>query len=146
MKRKYYWSAVAFCLLFASSALASNCKREEALSGQAAVTTSTNKAPASRAAKSKVTKIVFVGKLAACDCTRRRIDDSWAALQAALGTSGDIQIERLHVDTEQTKVAPYRKMRAIMVIPAAYFLDASGALLDMLQGEITTEQFGKALR
>ena len=85
MKRKAYWSAVAFCLLFALSTLASNCKREEAHSGQAVVTTATNKAPASRAAKSKTAKIVFVGKLAACDCTRRRIDDSWAALQAALG-------------------------------------------------------------
>ncbi len=107
-------------------------------------------ATAAEAAKAKapgkVTKIVFVGQKEACDCTRKRVDDSDAALQAALKGLDSIGVERLNLDVDKDKLAPYRAMRAIMVAPAVYLLDDKGALVDMLQGEITTEQFQAALK
>jgi hypothetical protein len=92
-----------------------------------------------------IARIVFVGKEEACDCTRGRIDASWAELQAALSGRTDIPIEQLLVDTQEAAVAPYEAMRSIMVLPAVYFLDSSGGLIEMLQGEITQAQFADVL-
>jgi uncharacterized protein len=50
------------------------------------------------------------------------------------------QVERMHVDTEAAKVAPYRSQKAIMAMPAIYFVGAQEAVLDMLQGEVTEAQ------
>lgn len=103
-------------------------------------------APEEKASASKITKIVFVGKQKACDCTRKRVDDSFAALQSALAGRSDITIERLQADSDADRVAPYKEMRAMMVLPAIYLLDSAGALVEMLQGEVTSEQFQKALK
>ena len=56
----------------------------------------------------------------------------------------EIPVERIYIDTEPEKVAPYKEMRAFMVISAVYLLDAPGALIDRLQGEMTAERFAKA--
>ncbi len=88
----------------------------------------------------KVTKIVFVGKEHACDCTRKSVDAGWAALQNALGTPSRIPTERIQVDTEAAKVEPYRAQRAIMALPAIYFVGEQDAVLAMLQGEVTEAQ------
>jgi hypothetical protein len=87
---------------------------------------------------SPVDRIVFVGKENACQCTRTAIDASWTALQEALG-GASIPIEKLTIDTQAAQVAPYRDMQAILAIPAIYFFDALGGLVNMLQGEVTAD-------
>lgn len=137
---KRFWNRITvlcFAILLVS-AIAQSCKQGNKPSDQNSV--ASKQATEPQSAEPKVTQIVFVGKENACACTRTRIDESWGALQQALGTRKDISVDRIHIDTEEMKVAPYQKMRTIMVIPAIYFLDASGALVDMLQGEVTAEQ------
>jgi uncharacterized lipoprotein NlpE involved in copper resistance len=87
-------------------------------------------------ATSTVAQIVFIGKENACQCTRAAIDASWAALQQALA-GANIPIEKLAIDTQVDRVAPYREMQAVFALPAIYFLDASGAFINQLQGEVT---------
>ena len=94
----------------------------------------------------KVVKIVFVGKEHACDCTRKKVDTALAALQKLLGTLPKIPVEMLKVDVEEDKVEPYRKQRPMMAIPAIYFVDQKGSVIDMLQGEITEEQIAGVLK
>jgi hypothetical protein len=130
-------------LVFALSVLAVGCKQEVTASGQAANPTASSK---TRAANSKITKIVFIGKKNACDCTRKRVDDSFAALRTALGDHPDMAIEQLQVDVDQESVVHYQKLRPIMVLPAIYLLEGSGALVDVLQGEVTTEQIANVLQ
>lgn len=93
----------------------------------------------------KVTKIVFVGKEHACDCTRKTVDAGWAALQTALGTPPKLPVERLQVDTQGERVDTYRQQKPIMALPAIYFVDGKGAVTEMLQGEVTSEQIGGVL-
>ena len=96
-------------------------------------------------AAAKPTKIVFVGKEHACDCTRKTVDAGWAALQKALGTPAKLPVERLQIDTEGEKVAPYRKQKPMMALPAIYFVDDKNVVLELLQGEVTAEQIGAAI-
>jgi hypothetical protein len=93
-------------------------------------------APATSTPASPVAQIVFIGKENACQCTRAAIDASWAALQQALA-GANIPIEKLAIDTQVDRVAPYREMQAVFALPAIYFLDASGAFINQLQGEVT---------
>lgn len=122
-------------------ALAVSCKHEVEASGKAVMN-----APSKQIADSpKVAKIVFIGKKNACDCTRKRVYDSFTALQTALDGRTELAIEQLQVDVDQASVAQYQKMRPIMVLPAIYLLAGSGALVDVLQGEVTAEQITGAL-
>jgi hypothetical protein len=105
-----------------------------------ASTSSVSHAASASPAATKVTRIVFVGKEHACDCTRKTVDAGWAALQKALGTPAKLPVEKLQIDTEGAKVEPYRKQKAIMALPAIYFLDGKDVVLDLLQGEVTAEQ------
>lgn len=110
-------------------------------SNAAAQTSSTQTAQAvESAAATKVARVVFVGKQNACDCTRRTVDAGWAALQKALGTPAKLPVERLQIDTEGEKVAPYRKQRPMMALPAIYFVDGKNVVLELLQGEVTEAQ------
>ena len=93
-----------------------------------------------------VAKIVFVGKEHACDCTRKTVDSGWAALQKALGTPARLPVERLQIDTDGWKVEPYRKQKAMMALPAIYFLDGKGAVVDLLQGEVSAAQIVASLQ
>jgi len=93
----------------------------------------------------KVVRVVFVGKEHACDCTRRSIEASWAALQRALGTPPKLPVERLNLDTQTDKVAPYRRQKAFTALPAIYFIDAKGSVAELLQGEVTRAQIDAAL-
>lgn len=133
-------------VLFTLVMLAASCKQEVAAPEKAAVTPETANTSATQAATSRVAKVVFVGQKQACDCTRKRIDGSWAALQAAAGARKHIPIERIYMDTDEAKVEPYEEMRAIMVLPAIYLLDGSGKLLDMVQGEVTADNFDRILQ
>jgi hypothetical protein len=126
-------------------AFVSSCSQEEPNPDPPPVAAQPAKAPAAQAPATNVSKIVFVDEKDACECTRERVQISWASLQSALAGREDIPVERIYNDTEPEKVAPYKEMRAFMVIPAVYFLDASGGLIDRVQGEITAERFTKAL-
>jgi hypothetical protein len=97
------------------------------------------------AASTAVTKIVFVGKEHACECTRTRVEAAWAVLQKALGAAPKVAVERFQIDTEGDKVEPYRQQRAMMALPAIYLLNAKGEVVELLQGEVTAEQVVKAL-
>ena len=122
------------CLALAVFATSPGCHRSQAQSSAPA-------APAAKPAPAqKLTKIVFVDKEHACDCTRKAVDAGWAALQKALGSTNKLPIERMHVDTEAARVAPYRSQKAIMAMPAIYFVGAQDAVLDLLQGEVTEAQ------
>lgn len=90
-------------------------------------------------ATTAISRVVFVDQEQCCDCTQDRIDVTWEALSTAIEDE-DIQIERFHRDTQETAVAPFQEMRPIMVVPAVYFLDPEGNLVEQLQGELTVEQ------
>ncbi len=122
------------------------CNRESPPPEKDAPVVSEKSAPVeSRTTNAKVAKIVFVGQKEACECTRKRVDDSLAALEEALSGRGDIAVEKLLLDVDEAKVAVYHKLGAIMVPPAIYLLDSSGALIEMLQGEVTSEQIAIAI-
>ncbi len=113
-----------------------------------AASAQTNAAPSApivAAAAPKVTKIVFVGKEHACDCTRKTVEAGWGALQQALGTPAKLPVERLQVDTQADQVAPYRQQKPMMALPAIYFVDGKSVVLDLLQGEVTAEQIGTVI-
>lgn len=135
-----------FVLLVLSSALtACEHRTAEAASATASAAVVASGAPSVEGAAKgdtaeKVARVVFVGKEHACDCTRKKVETAWAALQKALGTPAKLPVETLQADTQEDKVEPYKKLRPIMALPAIYFLDAKGGLVEMLQGEITDAQ------
>ena len=139
-------AAMLACALAVSAIAASGCEKGATAAGNPDGG-ATAGAKAAAQAVSKVAKIVFIDQEECCDCTRERIDSSWAALQKVLkGRVPMIPVERVHRDKESDKAEGFRLMKPYMVVPAVYLLDASGALVEQLQGEITVEQFTKALR
>jgi hypothetical protein len=140
-----------FVLLVLSTAVTA-CKNgtAEAASATASAAVVATGAPtieaaATKDADSKVARIVFVGKEQACDCTRKTVEAGWATLQKALGTPAKLPVETLQLDTQGSQVEPYRKMRPIMALPAIYFIDGKGGLVEMLQGEVSEAQVSSAL-
>jgi ectoine hydroxylase-related dioxygenase (phytanoyl-CoA dioxygenase family) len=95
--------------------------------------------------KTKIERIVFVGKEHACDCTRKKVETAQAALHKLLGNPAKIPVETLMADTEEAQVEPYRQMKPMMALPAIYFIDGKGGLVEMLQGEVTEAQVSKVL-
>ena len=93
-----------------------------------------------------VVKVVFVGQDKACDCTRDRITQTRAALEAALGADSPIEVETIQHDVDTARAAEVQRMEPIIVAPALYFLDGRGALVAFLQGELTAEEIGAALK
>ena len=93
----------------------------------------------------KVTRIAFLDKEHACPCTRKRIDDTWAALQTALGTPASLPLERIHIDRQPAQAAALTAAKPLMVPPGIYFLDANNTVLSMLPGEVATDQIAAAL-
>lgn len=92
-----------------------------------------------------VARIVFVDQEQACECTQNRITASWTALQAALGEGSGLEIERIHRDTQEAQAEEFRALRPMVTVPGIYLLDEDGALIELLQGDITEEQFRTAL-
>ncbi len=97
------------------------------------------------ASDAKVASVVFIDKQDACDCTRKRADDSYASLESALGAGASIPVDRIYIDSDKERAAPYLEMQAVMVIPGIYFLDGKGGLVAMLQGEQTADNLSAAL-
>lgn len=142
MRKTLLTTIAAAGLVVSLSVLATGCKQEVAASQQAPTTSEPVKAAAT---ESKIAKVVFVGKQNACDCTRKRVDAGWAALQKALGTPAKLRVERLQIDIDGAKVEPYRKQKAMMTLPAIYFVDGKATVLELLQGEVTAEQLQAAI-
>jgi hypothetical protein len=93
----------------------------------------------------EVARVIFVDKEHACKCTQKRVDDGWAALEAALAEKQSATVERFHADTQPEAVEAYNELRAMMALPALYFVDAKGSLIELLQGEVTKEQIRAVL-
>ena len=93
-----------------------------------------------------VQRIAFVDQEEACECTRKRINDSWAALQSAMKQSREIPVDRIHRDTQPVEVAPLSAKRKFVAVPAIFLLDGGGEVIDMLQGEVTDKELVAALR
>ena len=93
----------------------------------------------------RVARIVFVDQKEACDCTRTRINTSWESLNAVLKDAPKIPVERILLDTEKEKAAPYIEMETLMVSPGIYFLDEKGKLVELLQGEVREDQIAQLL-
>jgi hypothetical protein len=127
------------------------CQRSQATSssapntgGLAQAATAATAAPAP--APQKLTRVVFVGKENACECTRKTVDAGWATLQTALGTPAKLPVEQVQIDTEAERVEPYRKQKPIMALPAIYFLDGNDVVVELLQGEVTEAQIAAILK
>ena len=131
---------VGLLLALAGSNTAGAFPRERAASEAAAFA-----AASATPAATKVKKLVFVGKENACDCTRKRIEAGWAALQKALGAPPRLPVVRLQIDTQADKVEPYRAQKAMAVLPAIYLVDGKDAVLGLLQGGVTAEQISAAI-
>ena len=130
------------------------CKREgssgRAKASPAASATARSTATSKPAAKTPtasnaVTRVVFVDKEKACACTRDSIDKSWKALTDVVGFPPVPEVERIHMDSQPEKAAPYQKQRPIIVPPAIYFFDKQNKLVQMLQGEVKIEQIRATL-
>ena len=112
----------------------------------APASTPTPAAPAGlQVAKAPVSKIVFIDKEKACECTQKSIDASWAALQAALN-GVTLPVERIHMDTQEAFAAGYKDKRPMMAVPGLYFLSETGAVIELLQGDVTTAQIQTVLK
>ena len=135
MKKKLSSIVTIAGLLVSLSVLTIGCKNEVAASEHSKDT----------ATNTKAKKIIFVGKEKACDCTRKTVDSGWAALQEALGKPAKLPVERLKIDTQAEKVEPYRKQQPIITLPAIYFVDSKGMVLQLLQGEVTVGQLRTAI-
>jgi hypothetical protein len=94
----------------------------------------------------RICMVVFVGQKDACQCTRDRIDASWAVLETVLGPKPAVPVERIQEDVDAAKAEEYAKLKAIMVVPGIYFLDEKGKLVELLQGEVNAEQVSAVLQ
>ena len=142
MKSRGYWTARTFSTTLIAFFLCAGCDANDARA-QESVTHTVNATTAAQ--KTKVTKIVFVGKEHACDCTRTRVDEAWKVLQQALGKPTKLPVQRLRIDTQAENVAPYQKLRPIIALPAMYFLDSKNKVVEVLQGEVTLKQVNGAI-
>lgn len=115
-------------------------------SAPASAPTASAAATTPSAASSKIAKVVFIDQETACDCTHKRIDATWAALQAALGQPASLQVERIHVDTQAQQAETYTLLKPLMVTPGVYFVDERNGVLEMLQGEVKQEQIAAVLK
>jgi hypothetical protein len=130
---------VAFVALAALGGLP-GCSR----SGEAVA--SPSQATVAGAASTGIARIVFVGKQDACDCTRKAIEATAKALDAALGRPARLPVERLAIDVDRERVAALRAKKPMMALPALYLLDAKGGIVTLLQGEQTEAQIRRVLK
>lgn len=95
---------------------------------------------------SKIARVAFMDKEHACECTRKRVEDTWAALQTALGTPPKLPIERIHIDTQAAQAGPYTSAKPLMVPPGIYFVDQQQRVVELLQGEIKADEIAAVLK
>jgi len=120
------------------------CERTKAAPAQAGAKTPSSALKPQPA--SKLARIVFIDKENACDCTRKRVEKTWTALQLALGTPPALPVQRLHVDTQAGEAATYTNAKPLMVPPGIYFVDGRGGVVELLQGEVEGTEIERVLK
>jgi hypothetical protein len=135
-----YSNFIFFGFVCGFALLLTGCDRR-----QAAPAPSTKQTSVVNPSVPAVKRIVFVGKEHACDCTRKVIEESFATLQKTIGTSTKLPIERIQVDTHADKVKPLQQQKAILALPAIYFLGENNHVLELLQGEVTEAQIKRVI-
>jgi hypothetical protein len=144
MEKKSMRQPISYLMaLLVGVAMGQGCSRSNDASGAGA---GKEQAVEAGNLKAAVVQIGFLDLEQSCECTRRRIEISWAALQAARGDKSGVLLERVHVDSQESLAEPYRRLRANQVIPAIYFLDGEGKLVEMLQGEVSEDAIRKVLK
>jgi hypothetical protein len=134
-------------LISALSLAGSACTQESTAASAGPAKLAKAGAPAAKPQKAgKVARIVFVDLEKCCACTRKRIDAAWKALTAVVGFPPVPDVERIHMDTQAAKAAPYKKQRAVMVPPAIYFYDKGNKLVEFLQGEVSEAKIRSVLK
>lgn len=146
MKQPLGVASNALVLFFTALIATTGCDR---LSGQSdnasAAQAATEQAAAASLDERDVARIVFIDEEQACECTRDRIFISWNALQAALGGGSSIAVERIHRDTQAERAERYRSLQPTVTVPGIYLLDDNGAVIELLQGEVTEERVHNAI-
>jgi hypothetical protein len=94
----------------------------------------------------KVAKVVVLEQETGCECALARQEVTWTNLQAALdGMEKKPAVDVIHFDVEPDAAQPFQDMKAVMVVPALYFLDLDGKLVATEQGELTAEAIAALL-
>jgi len=94
----------------------------------------------------QVVRVVFVDLESADAGTQATIDESWASLREAAKARSDLEIERLHKDTQSALAAPYLQQQPLAAVPGIYFLDAKDRLVSLLQGDVLLGQVQALLK
>lgn len=94
----------------------------------------------------RVAKVIFVGKLYPCECTAKTIAATRGALDRALGARPKIAIEELMINRDTARVDALRRVKPLGALPALYFVDAAGSVLDLLDGDVSEAQIAAALK
>jgi hypothetical protein len=131
--------AVMVCLAF--STVSSGCGPRRGDPAPAAA--ASGKAKLATAA---VAKVVFIDQENGCPCTRGRIEGSWTALMAALAGRAEIPFERIHSDTQRALAERYTAQRPLTATPGIYFVNSAAIVVEMLQGEVRTDQIAAVLK
>jgi len=137
--------ALFVALMLLTMSLASSACGQASGQSNSPPSPATKQAVSAQPGTSSVVRIVFIDQEQACDCTQTRINNSWTALQAALGQDSGISVERIHRDTQEEQAEEYRLLRPMVTVPGIYLLDQSGAIVELLQGEVSEEQARAAL-
>jgi hypothetical protein len=147
MKMNKYKSVLVLIAMAAIAMMGISCTNNAANADNPPVQqTAIEQTAVEPAAPTGVAKIVFVDKEKACKCTAEKIEKSWTALAAALKAKGvELPIERVHLDTQAAEAGKYKALKPMIAIPGIYLLNADGKLIELLQGEVTTEQVEKVL-
>lgn len=136
-------------LMSALSLLGGACTQERTAAAAAGLAepAKSTPAPAGKPQQTgKVTRIVFIDLEKCCACTRKRIDATWKALSAVVGFPPVPDVERIHMDTQTAKTAPYTEQQAVMVPPGLYFYDKGNKLVKFLQGEVSEAKIRSVLK
>ncbi len=125
--------------------LGSACKESRRSSNTSTAQATAAARSASPQGATVTTRVVFLDKEHGCDCTKKRVEAGWSALQTVATGRQAPTIERLHVDTQPEESKQYHQLRPMMAVPALYFLDAKGGLIELLQGEVSSAQIAKVM-
>jgi len=93
----------------------------------------------------KIARVVFVDAESGESGEQTTIDDSWAALREASKKRPEMEIERLHKDTQGALAATYLQLQPLSALPGIYFLDAKENLVTLMQGDVVMSQIVKLL-
>lgn len=141
-------AAIWFSTILWVIAVATGC-RSVPTQGTGATSSATSRAlsvaTAGATAGSRVAQVVFIGQREACECTRNRIDTTWAALEQALADHPEIEVKKLEQDVQQEEADRYDELEPLMVAPGVYLMDEDGKLVQMLQGALTSKQLQQAI-